>query len=137
MIALDTQALIWAVHDDPRLGRHAAEIIDEMGATSRVLISAMCLWEVAMLDNRGRIDLGRDVTSWIDEALALPGVILAPISPPVAVDSARLPDWNHRDPMDRIIVATARNHGAPLLTADQAILDYAATGHVRAIDARL
>lgn len=135
MIVLDTHVLIWAAQDSRKLGRRAAAILDDMEVASTLLIPAMCLWEIAMLDYRGRIELGRDVTSWIDVTLALPGMKLAPLDPRIALDTARLPDWTHRDPTDRIVVATARGHGAPLMTADQTILDYAAKGHVQIIDA--
>lgn len=136
MIVLDTHVLIWAAQDSRKLGRRAAAMLDDIETTGILWISAMCLWEIAMLDNKGRIELGRDVTSWIDAALALPGMKLAPLDPSIAVDTARLPDWEHRDPVDRMLVATARWHSAPLMTADQTILAYAGKGHVRAIDAR-
>ena len=58
-----------------------------------------------------------------------------PIEPAIAIDSMRLPGNLHADPADHLIVATARYRSAPLLTADRAILDYAAGGHVRIVDA--
>lgn len=59
---------------------------------------------------------------WIDDALADDRVELLPLTARVAVSSARL-SWDHRDPADRLIVATARAHDAPLVTADDAITD--------------
>ena len=88
-----------------------------------------------MLTERGRLALGRDVGAWVSDALALPGVRLAPLLPAVAVDSARLPGPIHGDPADRIIIATARHAGAALLTADKAILAYHGAGYVQATDA--
>jgi PIN domain nuclease of toxin-antitoxin system len=67
--------------------------------------------------------------------LALPGVRLAPLEAAIAVASVSLPGNLHPDPADRIIVATARHHGWPLVSADSAILDYARAGHVQALDA--
>lgn len=65
----------------------------------------------------------------------MPSVRLAPIEPQIAIDSVRLPEEFHADPADRIIVATARHFDITLVSADQAILSYAAKGYVRAVDA--
>ncbi len=135
MIVLDTHALIWVVNDDPRLGSAARAAIDDTVRTDFALVSAITPWEIALLAEKGRLHLGREVGSWIKTALALPGIRLAPVEPEIAVDSVRLPGSFHVDPADRLIVATARHWGVPLLTADDAILDYGARGHVRTVDA--
>ena len=133
MIVLDTHVLIWTVDADPRLGRAARTAV--AGAADAVGVSAITPWEIALLSEKGRLQLGRDVGVWIDSALSLPGVRLVPILPAIAIDSVRLPGAFHADPADRLIVATARHHDAALLTADRAILEYAGDGHVRVIDA--
>lgn len=135
LIVIDTHILIWAMHDDSRLSARARELIDETTVRSRILISAITPWEVAMLAEKGRIALGDDVGRWLAMALALPGLQLAPIEPQIAVDSVRLPGEFHPDPADRIIVATARFHRIPLLTADRAILSYGDKGHVEVFPA--
>ena len=135
MIVLDTHALIWVVNDDPGLGSTARTVIDDTVRTDFVLVSAITAWEIALLAQKGRLSLGREVGAWIKTALALPGIRLAPIEPEIAVDSVRLPGSFHADPADRLIVATARHWDAPLLTADDAILDYGTHGHVRTADA--
>ena len=135
MIVLDIHTLIWIVDDDPRLGSAARTVIDDTVRTGFVLVSAITAWEIALLAEKGRLHLGREVGSWIRTALALPGIKLAPIEPEIAVDSVRLPGSFHADPADRLIVATARHWDAPLLTADDAILDYGARGHLRTVDA--
>lgn len=137
VIVIDTHVLIWAVQDDPRLGEQSRKIIDDTTRQSRILISAITPWEIAMLAEKGRIALGDDVGRWIDRALALPGVELAPLDASIAVGSVRLPGNFHTDPADRMIVATARFHQVPLLTADLAILDYGARGHVSTLAASL
>ena len=96
-----------------------------------MLVSAITPWEIALLTATGKLKLKRDVTEWLDAALALPGIHLEPLSPAIAVASTRLPGEIHGDPADRILVATARHTGAVLATADQQILDYAAQGFVR------
>lgn len=123
------------MQDDARLGAQARRIIDEMIGKSRILVSAITPWEIAMLVQKGRLALGDEVGRWVDSALSLPGLQLAPLEPSIAVDSVRLPGEFHADPADRIIVATARLHRVPLLTADQAILSYGARGHLQALAA--
>lgn len=135
MIVVDTHVLVWALADDARLGRAARAAIEEEAQRAGVLVSAITPWEIAMLAHKGRLALGRETGAWIEAAMAVPGVRLAPLEPAIAVDSVRLPGAIHADPADRIIIATARSFGAPLLTADRAILDYGAAGHVNVLDA--
>lgn len=135
MIVLDTHALVWAVNGDARLGTNARELISETARTGRVAISAITPWEIALLAEKGRLGLANETRTWIEAALALPGIYLAPIEPAIAIDSVRLPGEFHADPADRLIIATARYHNAPLVTADRAILSYAASGPVEALDA--
>lgn len=135
MILIDTHVLIWAVQDDARLGRRARAALDEAASGDGVHVSAITPWEVALLAQKGRVTLGKEVGAWVDEALLLPGVRLMPLLPSIAVDSVRLPGDLHGDPADRIIVATARHIGVPVLTADKAILRYGAAGYVGVQDA--
>ena len=134
LIVLDTHTLIWAVEGDGRLGTSASRLIEETVRTDRVAVSAITPWEIALLVERRRLRLGREVGAWIAQALALPGITLIPIEPAIAIDCVRLPGEFHADPADRFIVATARHLEVPLLTADRKILAYAEAGHVRAVD---
>lgn len=136
MIVVDTHVLVWAVQDDPRLRDSARHLVDEAVRNDGCYVAAITPWEIAMLVERGRLALGRDVGAWIDEALSLPGVHLVPLEPAICVDSARLPGDAHGDPADRMIIATARHKGLPLLTGDRAILTYGAAGYLRTVDAR-
>lgn len=135
MILIDTHVLIWAVQDDARLGTRARAALDEAASGDGVHVSAITPWEVALLAQKGRVTLGKEVGAWVDEALLLPGVRLMPLLPSIAVDSVRLPGDLHGDPADRIVVATARHIGVPVLTADKAILRYGAAGYVGVQDA--
>lgn len=134
MIILDTHALVWAVADSPRIGPDARARIDDERRTGRVGISAITPWEIALLVGRGRLQLAMDVGVWIDRALGSPGIDLCPIEPAIALDSVHLPGEFH-DPADRFLIATARHWTAALVTADDAILEYSAAGHVPTIDA--
>ena len=71
----------------------------------------------------------------VEHAFCLPGLSLMPLTPSICVRSLRLPGVFHGDLADRLIVATARELGAVLLTRDEPILQYAALGHLRALAA--
>ena len=135
MIVLDTHVLVWSVEGHPRLGVAAGARIEETRRTDRVGVSAMTPWEIALLVEKGRLRLAMEAAAWMETVLGAQGIDLLPIEPAIALDSVRLPGGFHADPADRLIVATARHWGVPLLTADQTILAYAADGHVQAIDA--
>lgn len=87
-------------------------------------VSIISCWEVAKLVELGRLQLTLPVEEWLAAALHYPGIQLFDLTPRIAVESTQLPGTFHRDPADQIIVATARVHGLPLLTADGKILDY-------------
>ncbi len=99
-------------------------------------VSAITPWEIGMLVAKGRLVLDRDVMDWLQAALSLPGIRVAPLEPALAVASTRLPGELHGDPADRLIVATARHLGATLVTADAALLAYGQLGHVGVLSAR-
>ena len=110
-------------------------MIDAAAAAGTLRIAAISLWEIALLASRGRIVLGKSIGSWLAEALADPAPAIDPLSPQIAVEACSLPEAFHRDPADRMVVATARVTNAILITRDQQILDYAARGHLTAIAA--
>ena len=70
---------------------------------------------------------------WFDRILTTGGLKLAPLTPDILADASFLPEPLHRDPADRIIIATARSLDLTIVTRDVLILDYAGLGHVRAI----
>ena len=118
---LDTHAWIWWLHGDRRLGHHTLKKLDQLPRDVRPTISAISLWEVAMLVSLGRLELKATLEAWLAIA-ADPGTVrVVPISPRIAAEVARLPDTFQRDPADRLIVATSRVHGLPVLTRDAAI----------------
>lgn len=118
---LDTHAWVWWVQGDARLGRHIVEKLDQLPADDRPAISDISLWEVATLASLGRIEFPGTLESWLAIAANPKTVRIFPITPVIAAEVARLPDSFHRDPADRLIVATSRVHGVPVLTKDSAI----------------
>lgn len=119
MILLDTHAWIWWAAETPR--RLTARARRAIAESPSVAVSAISPWEVAMLVAKGRLELDRDVLVWIRQALALPRVTLVPLTPEIAVRSTRLGAGFPGDPADRIIVASARELGASLVTKDQVL----------------
>lgn len=115
MIVVDTHALIWWQSNPTRLGKKAGRALK---SAKRVGVPAICLWEVAMLEAKGRIKLDRTAAAWMNAVIELPRIELLPITPSVAAQSARLPAAFHGDPADRLIAATAIVEAAPLVTAD-------------------
>ncbi len=120
---LDTHILVWWVADRKRLSLKQREALAEVAPERPVWISQITLWEVATLNSLGRLRLDRPVRDWLEQATALPLVRRAAITPAITAQVAELPDSFHRDPGDRIIIATAQIKGATLLTSDQRILD--------------
>ena len=135
MILVDTHVLVWVTSRNPKLGPKTQTMLDTSEAGS-VLVSAITPWEIALLDKKGRLPLEMDVARWLEKVLGHPRIRLVPLEPAVAVESVRLPGDFHNDPADRIIAATARHLGVPLLTADEAILAYGTKGYLNSIDAR-
>jgi len=98
-------------------------------------LSVISVWEVALLESKQRLHLHMDCLEWVRRALETPGLSLVPLTPEITVESTRLPGNIHADPADRILVATARNLGARLMTRDQALLDYGRKRHARVVAA--
>ena len=122
---LDTHVLIWWLNDPGRLSPRQRGVVAAASRDSPLLVSDISLWEVSTLHSLGRIPLTIPLREWLDKAAAPPLVRRQGISPAIAAELAALPDAFHRDPADRILVATARVLGATLLTQDRRILDAA------------
>jgi PIN domain nuclease of toxin-antitoxin system len=118
---LDTHAWIWWVDQDPRLGARTIAILDALPRDQRPFLCDISLWEVAMLVERGRIELDLPLAEWLDAAAHPRSVQVVSITPPIAAAVAALPDSFHRDPADRLIVATSRALGIPVLSHDRLI----------------
>jgi PIN domain nuclease of toxin-antitoxin system len=119
---LDTHAWIWWVDHDPRLGRRYLEALDGLAAENRPVISDISLWEAATLVERGRLQFRIPFQEWLQCAAHPRTVLVHPITPEIAGEIALLPSSFHRDPADRVIVATSRVLKMPLLTKDHLIL---------------
>ena len=120
MIILDTHVWIWWLCKPTNLPKKAARRIEK---ADRVGIPAISVWEVAMKAQAGKLKFDRPYELWLEEALVQDSrTELLPLSPRVSVEAVKLA-WAHRDPADRLIVATARVYAAALVTADDALSD--------------
>jgi PIN domain nuclease of toxin-antitoxin system len=132
-LLLDTHAAVWIAEDEP-LADKAVEAIDNAYRSgNEILVSAITAWEIGLLVSRNRLGLSTKPEHWFNQLLAVPGVRLAELSPDVLIASSFLPGDPPRDPADRIIIATARELGATLITRDGLILKYAEQGQVNTI----
>jgi len=128
--------LLWLFNGD-RLAAHATEAISAAARAEGVLISPVSAWEIGLLarprPNRPALRFLPDPKAWFAAALAAPSIRLTPLMPEAALDAASLPEPLHADPGDRLLIATARHLGVPIVTRDSHILAYAETGEVGAI----
>jgi PIN domain nuclease of toxin-antitoxin system len=119
VIVLDTHAWLWWLAAPARLSRAARRAIDE---AETIGVSAVSSWELAMLVQRGRVSLDRDVATWVRQALARTRVATQPLTTEIALAAGLLDGRGFPgDPADRFIYATAQAHRARLVTRDEAI----------------
>lgn len=131
---LDTCAVIWLM-DGADISEDALERLHAVqSAGQMVSISVMTAWEVGMLVSKNRLTSTRDSLRWFENAVAQFGAIIADVSPSVLVASSFLPQPVHNDPMDRMLIATARENDLTIVTRDRAILKYGAMGHVKTLE---
>lgn len=118
---LDTHAWIWWLDGDPRLPRATAAALEALPVGTRPILCDISLWEVAMLVERRRLSLAIPFEAWLEAAAHPRTVRLQPVTAAIAAAVARLPAAFHRDPADRLIVATCRVLGAPLVSKDRLV----------------
>lgn len=121
---LDTHAWVWWVTEDRRLSPAARRAIDRGQADDNLALSLISIWEVAKKVEKGQLVIDRPITDWLDLASLRPGLHLAELTRPILTESCRLPSPFHGDPADQIIVATARDRDAVLVTKDRQIRQY-------------
>ena len=128
MIVLDTHAWIWWVSEPAKLSPKALAAINYARTVGIVPISC---WEIATKVAQGKLTLDRSLRQWVRQALGRPGVILMALSADIAIRAGELGQHGfHGDPADRLIVATAIEHGAELVSKDRHIRAFA---HVRTV----
>ena len=132
-LLLDTNAVIWIMRNEP-LARAAQDAMNAaLQSSADVLVSPITAWEVGQLVARNRLNLSATPRGWFQRLLAIPGMRLAELSPDILIAASFLPGTPPRDPMDRILLATARELAATLVTRDRGIVAYGEQGHVSVV----
>ncbi len=124
-VLLDTHILIYWLGTDLRLSVEQKRVLDQASPENPLWVSDITLWEIATLYNLKRLSFHLPLRDWLEVATAPPLVQRVGISPAIAAAVAALPSSFHRDPADRIIIASAQLLGATLLTHDKQIIQSA------------
>jgi len=134
-LLLDTHVWLRYQGISGEVHKSALPILHRAAAEGTLYISVISIWETAMLVKRGRLSLNTSVHRWAEEALSKPGINLLPFSPEIAIESVNLPSPIHKDPADRILIASARVERMTLVTRDVEVLEFATRtklAHLRA-----
>lgn len=127
-LLLDTHIALWLDSGDQRLGEPTRQAIDTAWETGgRIFLSAISVWEIAVLVDKGFIELDLPVEEWVLRFLDRPGLEAVPLDHATAARAYRLHHLEHRDPADRLLVATAIGLGCSLVTHDGRIREFART----------
>lgn len=133
-VLLDTCAVIWLARGEA-MSPEAVQAIRAAGLGGGIHISGATAWELSMLHTRGLIDLRPDPKAWFRSFVSQQAIRVADLTPDILMDSNSLPGAPQGDPFDRMIMATARTLGLPIVTRDKAIIAYAQAGHVDVVGA--
>jgi len=132
MILIDTHVLIWLDEGNAKLGQESRTSIDQALQEGELAIAAISFWEVAMLVQKQRVEIKMDLGAWRRNLLEQ-GLLEISLHGGIALRAGSLQDF-HGDPADRMIVATALEISATLVTADERILSW--SGSLLRRDAR-
>lgn len=124
MILIDTHVLIWWLKGGEKLSVKAKKAIKKEEVSGEVCISSISMWETAMLVKEDKIDIAKDFEEWIKDLKSVDFLRFVPVDNKIAIESVFLPKFKHKDPADRIIVATAKELDCPLVTSDKKLLNY-------------
>jgi PIN domain nuclease of toxin-antitoxin system len=131
-LLLDTHVWIWSQEAPERLGEQTTSLLTDR--QNVLYVSTISTLEIARLLRNGTIALSESLNFWVSETLKALECATMEISHQIAIEAYSLPDDFHKDPADRLLVATARIYDLTLLTMDERILQYS---QVKSQDARL
>ena len=130
MIVLDTQTLVWWTTKPEFLSKRALRKIEAEAKKGKLLISSISILEIYLLVKKKKIGFSVDIDTWLATIEKSSDFEFVPVDNRIAAKSVTLPEPFHNDPADRIIVATARESGAALITSDARIRKYS---HVQSV----
>jgi PIN domain nuclease of toxin-antitoxin system len=133
ILTLDTHTLLWYV-EGITLKPKEVNLIEDARKQNQLYISAISLWEIAMLSSKGKIVFSIALNEWVDQVLKIKGLNLIELSPAVLIESCQLPHFENKDPADRIIISASRSINSRLMTFDQRILDYSSKGYLKTVE---
>jgi PIN domain nuclease of toxin-antitoxin system len=121
---LDTHVWIWWNMEPQKLSRKIRSVLTASDRYAELLLASISLWEFCKLIEKERIGISCNPEEWMAEALRMPKLRVVHLTPAIAHRSTILPPSFHGDPADQIIVATAREENATIITKDQSIQAY-------------
>jgi PIN domain nuclease of toxin-antitoxin system len=128
---LDTHVWLWAQRGETeRFDSGLLKELEESQRRRQLCVSAISILEIARLVALQQYTLASSIDDFVAEATRDDGLLLLDLTPRILIESTRLPGEIHRDPSDRLLVATAREHGLTLVTRDKRLLLYAKQGHL-------
>jgi PIN domain nuclease of toxin-antitoxin system len=130
-LLLDTCAVLWIGQGQGLTPVGRKRLSEALDASEPLYVCTLSAWEIGMLVSKGRVSLTSDTLEWIERFMLATGAIWLEPSPTAMVRSSFLPGGLHGDPVDRILVASARETDLVLFTGDKLLLEHGAKGHVR------
>jgi PIN domain nuclease of toxin-antitoxin system len=134
-LVLDTHIFLWSVLQPSNLSEPTREVIALAQENNQLLLSAISLWEIAMLSFKKRVRIYEPIKDFLVSIADISGLMIKDISAEIAAESVLLAANFHGDPVDRLIVATTKVSGGILATRDEEILKWASSGHIKTLPA--
>ena len=107
-VVLDTHILIWLLNGDEKPPMKMVNYCTKASKNNFLMISAISIWEITMLERKKRINFFQPIDQWVERALGIPYIKMVELQPKISIESCKLPGNFHGDPVDRIIISTAR-----------------------------
>lgn len=122
MPLLDTCALLWYSLDDEKLSAKAKLECEKIPRTGAA-VSAISIWEIGLKIKNGKLDINTSIADYVNRLRRMGTIEIIPVDEDIWLKNLAL-DWQHRDPADRTIVATAILKKMPIITSDKIISNY-------------